>query len=562
MSGLTIGIEFLTGRCVAATVSDRDEPEWPPHFGRVFMAMAAACFETGEDDAEVSALKWLESLKTPPVLQASDASRRTAVSVYVPVNDKVTATKSLLQTVPGMTRSKQERAFPTAIPHDPVVRFVWNDAPDADAHITALNRVCSNVIRVGHSSSLVRAWAQDCVETSETPQWQPTDDASELSTRIVGEGEFERLKRACNAARIEQFGELAIRIESGTASEKKTAKAEFEEAFGQKYKAALRPPEPTPPVLGLWQGYTQAKSASDAAVIEPEYFDPELIILGKVNGRSLGLQDTLAATRQLRNAAMKQAATQPHPPGWLSGHQEDGSPIEGPHVAFLALPYVGGPYADGHLMGLALAVPRSRFVPPEDRGRELRHLLINDDGNAREIELLLGRLGVWSVQMEDSDTPRRSLQNRTWVKPSRCWASVTPVVLDRFPKKNRATDRKAWHAEVVETIALSCERAGMPRPIEIDVDTTSWHAGAPRAYRKSRRLSDGRQESPETAFGAGFPPMPSRAGKPARPQIHVFLKFAHRVRGPVLLGAGRFLGYGFCKPLETIPATVKRFPPR
>ena len=46
MSDLIIGLDFVTGRCVAADVSDRDVAEWPPHFGRVFMAMAAACFSS------------------------------------------------------------------------------------------------------------------------------------------------------------------------------------------------------------------------------------------------------------------------------------------------------------------------------------------------------------------------------------------------------------------------------------------------------------------------------------------------------------------------------------
>ena len=67
MEGLTITVEFLTGRCVAAKVSDRDAAEWPPHFGRLFMALAAACFEMDEDEHEVAALKWLESLPAPAI---------------------------------------------------------------------------------------------------------------------------------------------------------------------------------------------------------------------------------------------------------------------------------------------------------------------------------------------------------------------------------------------------------------------------------------------------------------------------------------------------------------
>jgi len=244
------------------------------------------------------------------------------------------------------------------------------------------------------------------------------------------------------------------------------------------------------------------------------------------------------------------------PPTWLSGHDRDGSAASEPHVAFLALPYVGGPYADGHLMGLALALPRS--VPPEERGQALSQLLVGEDGRPHNIELKLGRLGEWTVRLEERDEPPKSLRNEMWVGSSRSWASVTPVVLDRFPKTSLATDRKGWHDEVTKTVALSCERAGLPQPTEIDIDTTSWHEGSPRAVRKNRTSRSQRDSAGDSSsmnfasgpLGNGFPPCLSRPGKPSRPQVHIRLEFSQSVLGPVILGAGRFLGYGFCKPLK------------
>ena len=38
---LTLGIEYLTGHAVATSTGDRVLPEWPPHPGRIFMALAA-----------------------------------------------------------------------------------------------------------------------------------------------------------------------------------------------------------------------------------------------------------------------------------------------------------------------------------------------------------------------------------------------------------------------------------------------------------------------------------------------------------------------------------------
>ena len=53
MASLTIAWEYLTGYAVATDPSTRDRAEWPPHPARVFMALAAAWFETeppGADD--------------------------------------------------------------------------------------------------------------------------------------------------------------------------------------------------------------------------------------------------------------------------------------------------------------------------------------------------------------------------------------------------------------------------------------------------------------------------------------------------------------------------------
>src|SRR5688500_1173790 len=81
-----LGIRYLTGYAVATDVSSREAAEWPPHPGRVFMAMAAAMFETGEDAEERSALEWLEQ-QPAPTMKCSDADRRAVVTCYVPVND-------------------------------------------------------------------------------------------------------------------------------------------------------------------------------------------------------------------------------------------------------------------------------------------------------------------------------------------------------------------------------------------------------------------------------------------------------------------------------------------
>ena len=69
------------------------------------------------------------------------------------------------------------------------------------------------------------------------------------------------------------------------------------------------------------------------------------------------------------------------------------------------------------------------------------------------------------------------------------------------------------------------------------IGETSWHRGAPRS-----------RPGPN-----GMPWLPGKEGAAQRQQVHVLIQFPCEVRGPLLLGAGRFRGYGLCKPLGHRP---------
>ncbi|GIW39501.1 MAG: hypothetical protein KatS3mg076_0078 [Candidatus Binatia bacterium] len=72
---LALGIRYLNGFVAASETPMRARrPEWPPHPARVFMALAAAHFQTGADPSEREALLWLESLP-PPALRAPGPRR-------------------------------------------------------------------------------------------------------------------------------------------------------------------------------------------------------------------------------------------------------------------------------------------------------------------------------------------------------------------------------------------------------------------------------------------------------------------------------------------------------
>jgi len=237
----------------------------------------------------------------------------------------------------------------------------------------------------------------------------------------------------------------------------------------------------------------------------------------------MGLEATLQLTSALRDAAMKAAGAAA--PEWVSGHQPDGKPTTRPHMAFFPLPFVGSKYADGHIMGLAIAIPRS-IDANEDRDaalpRVLRPLLFDEAGNERTISLWRGNAWKWEVQREKRDFPPMTLRSATWIGPAYEWASVTPVVLHHYPKRNRDDD--------IERILFEAfESAGLPSPAQIRVQPVSLLTGVGHA----------RSMPQFTECGENL----------CRYQVHVVAKFPFKMEGPVLVGRGRFRGYGLFRPL-------------
>jgi CRISPR-associated protein Csb2 len=512
---LTLGIRYLTGSVAASDVADRRHAEWPPHPGRVFMALAAAHFSTGDDPGERAALEWLETQPAPEIA-APDASERPVVTHYVPVNDKTGPSKAPLQSASGLTRTRQPRTFARAWLADDTVFLVWPDAAPDKRRYTALAELAGKVTRIGHSISLVQMWATQEAPAAKT-NWLPDEARATERLRVPGEGSLRYLDRQFNREGVDEFFALTASAENPTdKTVQRAAKTTLKEKFQNQPPARLRPE------LSLSQGY--APRADVAGPAAPgTVFDPRLLIfpLRRLDGpyRQLDLVATLQLTEGLRRALLTQLGG--NAPEILTGHRGNVR-AERPHVAFLPLPFVGHERAHGGILGVALALPRDLTAP--DRQRLLQAL-----AGIRKEGLKLGPLGCWELATLDAGSPPYSLRDRTWTAApagARQWATVTPYVFDRHAK---AKDKSAYQEEVASALADSCTRIDLPAPGEVIVTPVSAHLGAPPAH--------------------SFPRLPRKDGSLCR-HTHAILVFAEPVVGPVLLGAGRYRGYGLCRPIE------------
>jgi len=465
---LTIEVEFLMGRATISQWEDRTQAEWPPHPQRLFSALVAAHGELDRGEDSERALRWLERLPAPEINVDLHPSLRTSPSYFVPVNDeavKVEKARSDFRHVLDR-RNRQERFFPAVVPNDPVVAFQWPAASGLEEHRDALKVLVENIVYLGHSSSPVRACLR---ERAVSPTLCP-DDAGRWSLRVPGPGRLDRL-----------ISVHALREED----------------------------ESVQPPLGRFQSYERPNAVTS------NVFSREAIVVALESGPRLGLDSTLPLMQHMRNAVLARLGSSPE---ILSGHDENGNMSKKPHLAIVPLGFVNSRHADGSLKGVA-------FVLPSDADEAIRRRLRAALTQTWQLQLgPLGSIAVSYVDPEvDSETRGRlkSLGFSRYTQASDTWASVTPMVLDRYPKSKGPT--------AAEIIAAASERIGLPKPLGVATSPVSAVRGTPRAnefHGRSKQVD-------------------------SRLRQHAVIRFDRVVRGPVILGAGRFFGLGLFMPLRT-----------
>lgn len=538
-----LGLRYLMGWAMAAADGrEKQHPEWPPHPDRVFLALAAGWFESGEDTTQGDALRWLEALP-PPAIAATEAhvrgsgQRELPVTSYVPVNDSKMGTKlptsndlktlkdAGLDVLPEY-RSRQPRSFPVAIPESPDVFLIWPDADPTD-HLAALQALTHQVTHVGHSASLVQMWVEDAPPTA---YWRPTEGIGSRKMHVSHAGRLDGLRQSMNREAYIVWHDLQEAIRQAKEArkmlsdktEKKVAGAQIK-ALEQRFtQLGKEEPITARPADARWHPYTKASEERLPESTAMPLFDHQLVVT-RLHGRRLPLTSTLALLNVLRGTLLKHC---PEPiPEWLSGHQPGTSaPTRQPHLALLPLPFVGDEHSDGRIIGIGLALPRN--LSPDETARCLNPSFWNaHDGDVHTLRLFDGQWLETTAELELRDSPPHSLRSSTWTRRSKVWASVTPVALDRHFKGPHALDQAA------ESLKQACERIGLPRPETVLLNKVSSVQGTPPAH--------------------AFPPLTRKDGS-RRKHMHATLIFADPVTGPILIGAGRFRGYGLCRPMDGV----------
>ena len=495
-----------------------------------------------------------------PEVFASNCRERPTVTSFVPVNprledeNKARATEKRnkkrppppLQSAHGFIRTRQPRTFARAWLENENVFLVWPHDNAAPEIAESLAKICDRVTRIGHSSSFVQVrvvkkpeWEN---QSAKLQKWIPNDAQAKRQFRVLGKGTLDYLRKQYNGSELEEYGRLKIEVEDASDKKRqKRAKIELKKKYNN------QPPRSMHPRLSSWRGYASLEGEKSAVSAPGTVFDEKRLIILRLRRdsgdyRALAGVSTLRVTSVLQKALIKTAADlNIDLPEEISGHKADKTPSERPHLAILPLAYAGREqeYADGRLMGLALALPRQEsHADIADIRRTLLKCLANMRGGTTDSspQLKLGSLGVWNLDGITEDRPPRNLLASTWTaspKGAKEWGTVTPIVLDRHPKAKGLAE---YRAEVAKTIQTACERVldsktpekEAPKIVHVAPLPVSPHLGSPPAH--------------------SFPRMERKSGGQCS-HTHALIVFDRRIVGPLLVGAGRYRGYGFCRPI-------------
>jgi CRISPR-associated protein Csb2 len=474
---LAIGCWFLRDTYEAERTDAPGKAEWPPSWMRMFSALVSVARPASEEDG---LLRALETAPHPEIRASSPrevlCARRTA---FVPTNKVLPPHHSTLP-----ARTNDERAWARAAPRRRMVIFVWPALDLSDEQRALLGELCKRVPYLGRTT---------CPALVEVVEHERLEDLGWALVPRRERGDGSRFVTV-DAMRVPFAGALA---ELRGAHEAKYARGEPRDAWQ----------------IGNWieYGYVEAVREKPSVDVGPLGEMVVMAIERRVLDGRFAARVTSELRRALRSRADRDIAA-------IHGHHQGSQP----QCAFVALPFVGAKHADGHLLGVAVTLPRNL-----DRSDAvvIANALPPPGG---WMELKCGALGILRLRrLAPLDLARSSwgLQRSRWAGPAERWVTAYPIVFDRYFKR---------HDDPEEELRHTVERSGYPKPLDV---ITSRHPMLPGAVDLAPRETIRRPADPGV-----------------KPYRHAVLRFPRPLQGPVVIGSMRHYGLGLCAPLDIPPS--------
>ena len=529
MSCLLLTVHFFDDR-YHGLLDRGGTPEWPPSPFRLFQALVAGVARrgelvVGEDDpsnrelTEIGkAVAWLQGLD-PPIIIAPKAQRGQAITRFVPNNDG------------DKKFDRQERltAKPT-IPtlfllepnQKPEVHYIWDIGDHIDPPAAGIRDAARSLTALGWGIDMAFADAQLADEAKLQSltgiRWHPKPGAwrNEGMLRVPV---YDDKTKECTLCDLRRCHQSAInRIEHG----KPLKTVDKPKIFDRVLYTSIERPIGKPCAI-----FKLLDSNEDPA----RYPHAKLVHIAGM-------------TRHLAIESIRE-----DPPAWIvradrgdfvkriiAGKRDPSVGDEHKQISYVPLPSIGHEHADAIIRNVML-------VAPLGCERELAYLAEHIDGEPLKPE---GEFEDCNADSLPSDGYRAELRlfnppkdkfiATRYLGTSRTWQTVTPVILDGHNRKSKSDKPDAIGRATERLICKALARAGIETPCEFTWQATPYFKNCLSAHKYDR---DGRT--------TGYHRPKHLKDLTA---VHVRLKFAHPVAGPLAIGAGRHCGFGLLAAVD------------
>lgn len=494
---------------------------WPPAPARLFQALVAAAARgqlLAEDDR--AALAWLESL-APPRISAPAIRVGQSFRNYVPNND-LDAVGGDIRRIGEVRASKAVR--PLLFDRDVPLRYVWNfnAGTEGTSHAEAIVRIAAQLYQLGRGPD--QAWAsaevvdeeaaEEDVLSHDAPTYRPTKGRAGEMLLCPLPGSLKSLEERFQASR-KRFAHIGSGRKQGL-------------LFSQ-------PPKP------------RFQSVSYNAPSDYLLFDLRETISGKADPdfAPWPLADAAALVVLIRDAVASRLTAAFGAKADLIARVIVGRGAseadKAQRVRIIPLPSIGHIHVDRAIRRVLVVVPPNSPIDASDIAWAVSGLGLGID------------LDTGAVLRADSPvlTPARDsrvLRRYGVGQPGRLWRTVTPAALPeaavrRRIEPSRLRERDEWKGAE--------ERLQEERRASASIVQALRHAGV-SAKSTTIRV----QREPFSARGARAEAFASGSRFAKERLWHVEIALAEAVAGPLVLGDGRYLGFGLMERIREAPRDV------
>ena len=480
--------------------------EWPPAPARLFQALLAGAARGAAVPPDTrAALDRLEALP-PPVIAAPRGTPGQTFDNFLPNNDldaKLAGGSRRFEEAVALTRDRKP-VRPVLFDARTPILYCWRDwsTGGGDEHAPAIRAAAHRLHQLGRGVDM--AWAEAEIL-----------DEEEAERRLsVHGGMVYRPSSGGGAGHALPCPGIGLRRSLEARFEETRARFRDGESAGKKVRLFVQPP-------------TKPRLANVVYNARPRRFVFEVRSGGpgdRFAGHPLHDAAGFVGAARDRAAAHLRAALPDlveRVDRYLIGRNVDDRDKQS-RIRLVPIPSIGHEHVDGMIRRLAVYVPQSCPLAPDDVAWAFSQVASHDaDG-----------VIVEELQRVDDDRMVRRFE-----RSGRRWSSVTPLALSTARRRRIDPDRRTNDL-----------KGGGERAREEARAVTAVHHALRHAGVRVRAVDVRVRREPFDRHGARADDFASGTRFPKDALWHAEVTFAEPVAGPLVLGDGRFLGLGLMRP--------------